>query len=181
MKFIGMHSYRIGKAIPEYDLSTGWYCSHWGLTDLYEECEKGLRELLNSGADFITDWCGSKKETISARYSRYDGHIHVEVCQSMDDLWEEGDLIYDALPSGAVGEDGLPGYVIDGIKRNAFFECIGDSTTETLTLPTNASYEDVMEAVEWAEIQTDKRLSGWFEKLKEIVREHLEYMQEGCV
>ena len=177
MEYVGMYGYRIGKDIPQYELSSGVYCSHWGLTDLYEECEKGLRELLDSGNDFITTWCGSKKEIISAQYSRYDGHVHVEVCQSMDELWESDDLIYDALSSIGREDIELPDDIIDSI-REAALECgIDDSVTEYVTLPTDATYGDVMKAVVLAEGHTDKCLTSQYEELQTIVREHVNYME----
>lgn len=178
MESIGMYQYRIGKSIPKYELGGGLYCSHWGLTDLYEECEKNLRELLDSGEDFITDWCGSKKEIISARYSRYDGNVHVEVCQSIDDLYESDDLIYDALWSSLHREDiEFPDEIIDSIRDAAIDYGIDDSTTESVTLPADATYDDVMKAVVWLEDQTDKRLNAWYEALQTIVRAHVEYME----
>jgi hypothetical protein len=179
MKLLGLYEYRIGKSIPKYELSNGIYCSHWGLTDLYEECEKGLRELLDSGNDFITTWCGSKKEIISAQYSRYDGHVHVEVCQSIDDLWDAEDLIYDALSSIGREDVELPDEIIDSIRDTAIDCGIDDSDTECVTLPTDATYDDVMKAVEWAENQTDKRLTSQYEELKTIVQEHVNYMEEN--
>ena len=92
--------------IEPVSLGSGLYCSHWGLTDLYAECEEKLRDLLQSGEEFITDWCGSKKEIISARYSRHNGVITVEVCQSIDDLDDLLRSLCGRLLSGEAGKDG---------------------------------------------------------------------------
>ena len=150
----------IGKPMLVVDITNGGFnCSHWGLTDLYEECEKGLRELLDSGNDFITTWCGSKKEIISAQYSRYDGHVHVEVCQSVDDLWDGEDLIYDALSSIGREDIELPDEVIDSIRDAAFVCGIDDNDTECVTLPADDYIGDAGQAhVDWAAENWEEQL-----------------------
>ena len=166
--------------IEPVSLGSGLYCSHWGLTDLYAECEEKLRDLLQSGEEFITDWCGSKKEIISARYSRLNGVITVEVCQSIDGLWESEDLIYDAVWEKLHTEElELPEEIIDSIRDASIDEGIDDNITLSEELPSDASYDDVMAAVGRLENSTDEALSAWYKELCNIVAAHVEYMKGG--
>lgn len=176
-----MVEYRIGHVIPQYDISDGaMYCSKWGLTDQSETCEKNLRELLKSGQDFRTDWCDSQKELLSAMYARQDGEIRVTVNAWSDDLWDSSndDLIYDALWAKLRREDlELPEYIIDSIRDAAFDAGCNDEHMVAISLPTDATYEDVMSAVVKAENEAMEWLHQSFEALQDIVAEHVTYME----
>lgn len=155
-----------------FDIGSGCYCSHWGLTDLYEECEKNLRNLLKTGVDFRTEWCGSKKELLSARYLRVDGKVKVEVHQWVDDLWEEGDLMNDALEEKFPGKDieisdELNDYIIDIVAESD----INDNITLCRELGADATYEDCMTAVGQLADETNKQLTAWYEELCNIIED----------
>ena len=168
-----VEEYRIGRKILTVDISEGgWYCSHWGLTDLYEKCEKNLRDLLKTGVDFRTEWCGSKKELLSARYRRQDGSVWVDVYQWMDDLWEEQDLVYDAVWTRFHREDiEIPDELMEYILDVAT-ECgVDESFQLSEELGADATYEDCMAAVERLENATDKETSRMFEVLCNIVED----------
>ena len=158
-----------------FDIANGGFnASHWGLTDLYDECEKNLRELLKTGVDFETEWCSSKKELLSARYGRKDGRVWVEVNQWMDDLWEDGGLIYDAVWNRFRREGiEIPDDGIEYIRQIAI-ECgVDDSTTVAEDLGCGVAYADVMDAVERCQNATDKELSEWYEELCDIVADYV--------
>ena len=167
---------RIGNPILTVDIADhGWYCSHWGLTDLYEECEKNLRNLLKTGIDFETEWCGSKKELLSARYRRRNGSVWVDVNQWLDDLWEEGDLINDAVWDVCEHREDIeiPDDGFDYIKRIAN-ECdIDDCVVISEELGKDATFEDCMKAVERLIDATDEELSRMYDVLKTIVKDYV--------
>ena len=168
--------YRIGHPILVVDIADhGWYCSHWGLTDLYEECEKNLRDLLKTGVDFETEWCGSKKELLSARYRRVDGKVWVDVNQWLDDLWDEGDLIDDAVWDVFDHREDID-IPDEGYRyiREVAAECdIDDSITISEDLGKDATFEDCMKAVERLMDATDNELNIMYERLKNIVRDYV--------
>lgn len=167
-----------GRTVPEYDITSGWDCSHWGLTDLYPECEENLRKLLNSGLDFATTECSSKKECVSAWYSRIDGVIGVTVRQYMDDLWESDDLITDAMWDIGKGEE-IPEDAYENfvgyIRAVAVDAGIEDNTDARVELPADATYEDVMDAAERAWGITEDRLKNYYARLKSIVEDALAF------
>lgn len=174
------------------DISSGVYCSHWGLDDLYDDCKTKLKELISSDKDFITNWCGSKKEIKSARYSRYGDEFTVEVSESIDDMWESYDLFSDAVydilhsplyPLSKNVRENLE-YITesdmdeDGEK---FVECvtdiaieagIDDNVTCSETIPASeASYENIMVVVDRLESETGSILSEYYRDYKNIVYE----------
>ena len=175
-------SYRIGHPIDTYDISEGGvYCSHWGLVDLYPQCEKNLRELLDLGKDFRTEWCGSKKELLSARYSRIGSTFLVEVEAWMDDLWDGDALIYDAiyevlhdeekypLPLSAqerlraVENDGDDEF-IEGVRE--ICEDINDNARVSHSFPSvDAHYDTIMDVVRKLEDEADDVLKKYYEQL----------------
>lgn len=160
---------------------TGWYASKWGISDFYEEAEKSLREALSSGEDFETDWFGCKKEIHYAKISREAGVITLSVSCHMDDLWEQDDLIYDALWEMTKIEKCLPEEIIDSIRDAACDERIDDSTTRSATLPGSASFEDIVAALDKLEGNADADNTGMYKRLCEIVYAHVEYMKEAGI
>lgn len=184
--------YRIGHPIDTYDISEGGvYCSHWGLVDLYPQCEKNLRQLIDSQEDFMTEWCGSKKELLSAQYGRIEGSFDVWVRAWMDDLWDSYDLISDAIyevlhddekyPLPLSVQEKLKRYSEDNIDEEAeeFFENvrqyaweadITDSVCHSVSFnPKGITYEKVMEAVEKLEDEAMAHLHRMYEVLCGIV------------
>ena len=160
------------------ELCDGIYTSHCGLTDLYPEAEAKLRELLASGEDFATAPCGSKKELLSARYGREDGHVFVEVSQWIDALWEGDDLIYDAMWEVFHDEETeLPESVIDRIRETCIYD-VEDCVTEQELLPADASYDDVMAAVLRLEDETEEELNDGYEFFKNVVADIIHYWKE---
>lgn len=150
----------------------GTYCSHWGLTDLYERCEKNLRDMLDTGVDFRTEWCGSKKELLSARYRRQNGSIWVDVNQWLDDLWEEHDLVYDAVWERFKREDiEIPEELMVRILDVAIKRDIDDAIVISEELGADASFEDCMAAVGRLQNATDEELTKMYETLCNIVED----------
>lgn len=157
------------KPILVVDISNGGLnCSHWGLTDLYPECEKNLRDLLKTGVDFETEWCSSKKELLSARYRRRDGSVWVDVNEWMDDLWDEGDLIVDALSDlGAELDDDDFEYV----RKIAAELEIDDTIVISEEVGVDATYEDCMATVENLMSKTESQMNEWYVMLRGIVED----------
>ena len=158
--------------------NTGIYASKWCISDFYEEAENALRSALESGEDFETDWFGCKKEINYGQITREDGKITVSVCCYMDDLWESEDLIYDALWETVKSEDELPEEIIDSIRDSAIDERVDDSSTWTEVLPSSASFDDVVKALDKCEANADAENTGMYKRLCEIVYDHVEYMKE---
>lgn len=157
--------------------NTGIYASKWGISDFYEEAEKSLRDVLNSGEDFETDWFGCKKEIHYAQITREAGKITVSVSCHMDDLWDGDDLIYDALWEVTKSENELPEEIVDSIRDAAIDEQIDDRYTESVLLPASASFEDVVKALDSCEALANRNNTGMYKRLCEIVREHVEYIK----
>lgn len=157
------------------DICRGYYASKWSLTDFYPESEQLIMEVLASGDDFDTGWFGCKKEIHYARYCRENGKITIEVSANMDDLYESDDLICDALWTLYRSEDGLPYEIIDSIRDVAIDCGIDDHTTIEVTLPGTASFADVVEATDKAETEAENHNTEAYNRLCEIVRDHVEY------
>ena len=164
------------KPILVVDISNGGLnCSHWGLTDLYPECEKNLRDLLRTDADFETEWCSSKKELLSARYRRENGKVWVDVNQWIDDLWDTDDLIYDAVWNRfdhrediEIPDDGL-----QTIRDAALWLDVDDSVVISEEVGKDATFEDCMKTVERLMDATDKELARMYEELCNIVEDYV--------
>lgn len=69
----------------------------WGVGDLYNGNEELLKNALESGEDFDTEWHGFKKELESMRITRDSEGITVYVSAYMDSALEEWDLIMDGI------------------------------------------------------------------------------------
>jgi len=175
-----MEKYRIGHEIPTYNIADGDYCSHWGLTDLYKDAEANLRDLINSHktGEFRTGWCDSKKELQSFRLWFFNNEIMVEVREWMDDLYEDGDLIYDAIWSCFGKEFELSeeeeneimdicsdGDIVDGVKMQK-------------KIKRDATYSEIMNAIDELANETSKFLEDEFERVKNIVMYWNEHIRE---
>lgn len=170
-----MQSYRIGHEIKTYSLSNGLDGCKWGVSDLYEEAEKNLRELLTYSGEFRTKWCSCKKELYAFRLWFTDEYINVQVNQWMDDLYEcEGALIYDALE--ALDKHGveLSEEELDYIRDLCYESDVTDNLTECKIIDRNSTYEQIMETLETLAEITDKELEDYFDVVKNIVSYYLE-------
>lgn len=154
---------------------TGEYASKWGLTDFYPEAEEDLRAALESGEDFETDWFGCKKEIRYAKITGDQEEITIEVSAHMDDLWEEDDLIYDALWEVSKIEDELPEEIIDSIRDAAIYD-IDDHTDLSITLPRSATWDEIIKAIENLEYEAEANNHRMYLELCEIVKAHIDYM-----
>lgn len=154
---------------------TGEYASKWGLTDFYPEAEEKLQEVLASGEDFDTGWFGCKKEIRYARIVREEGEIEISVAAHMDDLWEEDDLIYDALWEVSKIEDELPEEIIDSIREAAIYD-IDDHTELSITLPATSTFDEIVEAMGKLEDEAEENNHRMYLELCEIVKAHVDYM-----
>lgn len=172
-----IENYRIGHSLKRYEITeNSGSASHWGLTDLYPDSEANLRKLIESGEDFTTEWCASKKELESAKYERIEGTFQVSVYRFMDDLWDQYDLIYDAL--WGVTKDShieLTKEQIEYIRDMAFEIGIDDSVTLSAEVK-DPTYENVMDTVGKLADETDRVLKEYYEELKAIVKDALTLM-----
>lgn len=156
----------------------GIYASKWGLTDFYEGNDDFLRKAIESDEDFDTGWIGCKKEIRYARVHRERGEFEVEVTAHMDDLWDDGDLIYDALWTVAKSGDELPEDIIDSIRDAAIDSGVDDHTYCNRYLPLNASYETVVDTIGELENEAEQTNEELYRILCEIVKDHVEFMKE---
>jgi hypothetical protein len=157
------------------DIEYGMYASKWGLSDFYEESKAKLVDALNSGEDFDTGWWGCKKEIRYARIVREDGKITVEVSAHMDDLWEQTDLIYDALWEERHTEEELPDEIIDSIRDEAMELRIDDSSSAKGTIPADALLCNVVSLINKLEVEAESKNTDMYTRLRGIVAEHYDY------
>lgn len=162
--------------MKEIEISTGEYTSKWGLTDWYPEAEEKLQEALASGEDFDTGWFGCKKEIRYARIVREEGEIEITVAAHMDDLWEEDDLIYDALWKTCHVEEELPEEIIDSIRDAAIWDHVEDYTELSVTLPAASTFEEITEALGKLEDEAEENNTEMYKTLCEIVKGQVDYM-----
>lgn len=156
----------------------GIYASKWGLTDFYDVNDDVLRKAIESGEDFDTGEFGCQKEIRYARVHRERGEFEVEVTAHMDDLWDEGDLIYDALWTVAKSSDELPEDIIDSIRDAAIDSGVDDHTYCNRYLPLDATYETVVETISELEDEAEQTNEELYRILCEIVKDHVEFMKE---
>lgn len=157
---------RIGHSIAVIDLGEG---SKWGLTDLYPECERNLRATLSKTDDFHVTW-DSKKELLSADIVKIDGRLHVTASAWMDDLWDQTDLIYDALYEVTGKEEELDDETIDEIRDMAYE--VGCDDTATAHWEGDCSkYDELMKIISNLENRAMEENSRQYKMLCEIVKE----------
>ena len=159
----------------------GYYASKWGISDFYPEAETSLRQALESGEDFDTGWFGCKKEITYAHIVKAGDEITVSVACHMDDLWDEQDLIHDALWEVAKNDNILPAWIIDSIRDAACDEGLDDHTQCSLTLPGSATFEEIVATLDKLEAEADDNNTTMYRELCGIVEGHIEYMKENNI
>lgn len=166
--------------MKEIDITYGEYASKWGLTDFYDESAEKLKSALESGEDFDTGWFGCKKEINYAKYVKCGNDFEISVSAHIDDMYESDDLIYDALWEVAKSEEELPDDIIDSIRECAIWDGIEDYSELSETIPVaDATFEKVVEITEKLESQAMEHNHEMFKLLCEIVKNHLNYMEES--
>lgn len=163
--------------MKEIDISCGDYAAKWGISDFYEDSEELLREALDSGEDFTTEW-GCKKEIRYATLTKEDGKITVQVCCHMDDLYEEDDLIYDALWSRLRTEEELPDELIESIRETASEEWMHDYAEAEAELPASATFEEICAKLEELETDAEKENDETFNHLCNMVEAMYKWWKE---
>ena len=134
--------------------------SKWGLTDLYEEDEKILRDAIASGERFDTGWVGCKKEIRSMRISR-DEKICVQCHAEMDSALEQLDLFTDFLTNEECKK--LTDEAVDQIREMLMESCCYAEEAEYSDyLLSDATYEQVMEVVAGLEQNCEDFLNDSF-------------------
>lgn len=162
------------------EITDGSYAAQWGLTDFYEKSEKILREAIESGEDFETSY-GCKKEIRYADIIRFDDMVSVSVTSCMDDLFEEDDLIYDALWSRCHVEETLPDEIIQSIKDAAIDQGMNEESSGMTRLPATATFEQICDAISSLEQSTEDNNERMFNELCDIVEAHYDYIKKGVV
>lgn len=166
-----METYRIGHEIPTYNIADGYDCSHWALTDLYKDAEANLRDLINSHktGEFRTGWCDCKKELQSFRLWFLKDKIVVDVNEWMDDLYEQSELIYDAIWSLYGREFELSEDEENEIKDMCFEADIVDEIVMHKEIKRESTYSDILNAIDELANETSKFLEDEFERVKNVV------------
>jgi hypothetical protein len=182
-----------------FDDINGCYGSHCGLTDLYPEHEAALREVLESGEDFKASW-GAKKEIHYATVTREFGKIQVLCRADIDEiedladtcLWvaaggnEVCDSGYDFIlkhhnldrhdPKDLEAADQIMEGVVSWIE-----DIYQESFYAEAALPSAATFEQVMSAVDSCGDTADSRANEAYEAMVEEVRAYLEIEKERVV
>lgn len=158
--------------MPETNITENMWdeAAKWSVTDFYPECERKLRELISSGEDFDTGYFGYRKEPRASRIYRAGGKLTVEVNASMDSLYEDDDLIYDALFEVYGVEELLPDEVLTRINDLAIESGLNDYSEESETLPSDASFEEVKEAMDRLEESVLRENEDMYRELCGIVK-----------
>ena len=153
------------------------YASHWYLTDFYPETEAKLKELISSQEDFECDWFGCKKEIHYAKYRREGNQFIVEVSVHCDDLYEEDDLIEDAVCENDIKVDELEREDVENIRNIAAEEGLDDYVKLKSIIDSSATFEDVVVETEKLEEKAVRQADAMFKELCLIVKEYFEYKE----
>lgn len=148
-------------SLPGFPL--GVYACKWGLTDMYPEEEKILREAIDTRKTFDTGWCGCRKEIRSFRMISDGEVLTIQTSAEIDDF---DDLIYDAMETEEELTD-------DQIEELNDYWCESDLDTYTESERTIqlTTYEDAMKVMSQMEDNDDKYLNECFEIVKSWVKE----------
>lgn len=143
---------------------TGEYACKWGLTDLYPECEKILRDAIENRKTFDTGWVGCKKEIRSFRMISDGKVLTIQTSASMDEF---DDLIYDAMET----EEEVTDEQVEEL-HDYWYESLDMDTDagSEMTIPLT-TYEDAMELMSKMEDSDEAQLAEWFEVVKTWVKE----------
>ena len=152
-------------------LTDSYDTAHWGLTDLYDDAEAKLRELLASGKPFNTGWCSSKKEIASFRLRCDETEMCVEVCQDIDDV-SDWSLLTDAVYDLDYKEDDFSEEDYELMADEASFAETTWTAERYLEMP--VTYDQVMDAINDAFDETDRKLEEEYDFVKRIVQEMAE-------
>ncbi len=169
-----MESVSIVKKIPVYSLTSGIDACKWGVSDLYEDAEKNLRELLTYSGEFRTELCSCKKELYSFRLWFTDEYINVQVNQWMDELYEQYELIDDALWDLGKQDVELSDEEIEYIRDLCYDADVKDEVSNSEYIKRDSTYEEIMETLERLSDETDKWLSDYYETVKNIISYYFE-------
>ena len=170
---------RIAHEIETYYITDGCYASNWGATDLYEDAEKNLRELLTKKGEFRTSWCGSKKELQSFRLIFDDEKIMVQVTVWMDELYEDNGVIMDALWDIEGNEDELDDEDIEHIRDICWDGEVRDEVDDWVHVKRDITYEELMDCISEMIDRSEDFLTGEYERVKSIVSYYLEHEKES--
>lgn len=163
---------RIGHNDALVSITDGTYTSNWGVTDLYEESAERLRSIVESNEDFEAH-LSAKKEITYASVSRFkeDGFIAVSVVAELDDLWEQTDLIEDALYEVKADCALLDcDEFVDAVRESAIEEGIEDHGYALFYLPFDATYADLIETLDALERDAIAEGQEMFVRLCSIVK-----------
>lgn len=164
-------TYRIGHTINNYNImEEGCYGSHCGITDLYSNCEKNLKTLLDSGEEFRAEW-GSKKELLSACVMRANDKLIISVRNWIDDLWESDDLIYDAYYDACGKEDDIPEEWLEEIRNCAFEVGCNDFSEASWSGDSTKSYEEIMDIISNLADKASTQCEEYYKMLNGVVSE----------
>ena len=170
---------KIANAIPHFPKETVALCegdaTRYGLTDLYPEAERKLRELLDSGKPFRTGWTSYTKEFVGFQISS-NGATEVIVAASDDGIDEGTELVGDAIDSLGIDYDFFSREEMEEIYNlvvlDGGYELEVAESSETLLYP--ATYEQIMDTLEKLGEENRKSLDETYEFLKGTVKQFAE-------
>lgn len=141
------------------------YVCKCGLTDLYPEEDKILREAIESRKTFDTGWCECKKEIRSFRIITDGTIVTIQTYAAMDEF---EDLVYDALDDDTKLTESQVEELIEYYYENDT-EVVTETGSE-ITIPVT-SYENIMEHISRMEDKDDKELDTMFNIVKRWVKD----------
>lgn len=156
------------KYMNHVDISCGDYASQWSLTDFYPESREMLRELLESGEDFKTDWFGPKKEITYAKITREAGTVYIEVGAYMDGL-EDDSLIYDAICTVGGSEDEVTEKQLEEMRSRIDRELYDHYDVDAEHDAADATMENVCEWLDELEEEARAGSEKTYQRLCDIV------------
>ena len=156
------------------ELTDGCYAASWGLTGFYDDCYETFKKAIEAPDDFEADW-GCKKEIDYCNVRREGGQITVSVTAWMDDIWEQYDLIYDALAEIGHEEYEFSDEAIDSIIEWAIDAGLEEYSTCTEEIPASADIDEICKTIDRLENEAGKNNREMFKQLCAVVEEHYKY------
>ena len=167
---------KIGKAVPHFPTELTTLCegdaTKYGLTDLYPEAEQKLRELLDSGKPFKTEWTSATKRAVGFQISS-DGATKV-IVTAMDNEADEGiELVYDAIWDLGIDDNFFTEEEMEEMYDPVTEDCLYsfEYADCMYILPYPATYEQIMDTLEKMGRENRACLIESYEFLKGTVKQ----------
>ena len=170
---------KIGNAIPHFPKKTVALCegdaTKYGLTDLYPEAEKKLRELLDSGKPFTTKYNSATKNPVGFNISS-NGATEIVVNAVDCGIDPNSGLVDDAIWDLGIDYD----FFTEKEKEDIYDFAIRDGSysfeiaSSSVTLSYPESYEQIMDSLDRLGQKNRRSLYDAYEFLRRTVKQFAE-------